>query len=921
MRVRGFKIYISIVCTLLLAIVSGCIHEIVNEPVGTSFISVKGAELRAATHPGDEADRIINTLRIISFDHTTKDQTTNVRYNAWLGDIIQHAILPGTYDFVFLANEPSLTNIVVALNDIDEYSDLDDIGYPASAFNSDDVIPMIQEIKEVTILPNGKGARLSNGTEVTLLELGLERLAARIDVVLESKENLTTALSGVTFSNIPDRVPLTSRYTGTIVRNVIRKFTVNENSSYFSDGTPEIAGMTWAKQVNRIILPSNELGDIDDKTKAVRFTVNMIDSYSPSCELKVNQDPVDYSLPINTKLDLTGIIKEPLEMNVQASNWSEYEENWNISGNRILNVSHTEVNITDFNGARISFWSNMPIVRVLDKTWIKSTNSTMDTNDAFNALSTQSWSQNWDERFSYDPATGSGYMDILLDRPNSIGTETYKITLLAAEDFAGTNGLEKTITINVKQEGTRYVFERNSASNLYATPYVGAFYKNNEMGERIISGFRNTYWRYWNARVPDEFQSFITISSTPSLDPNIGTNNPGEAEDYPVIPNKYKGENGTSVSGKGRVYFRIGLLGQNPETTPRYGYVIVRYQLGEDYNDYVEAKVYVRQGETADYLMRSGTSGSSFGQKFSPYNLTVKAFKDNSETTAEWSAITSTNMADFVDYPTQAGAHFQWGLPIASKAKGLRAYFPTNKNVTLSNWGLSGWPTESIGAVPLWDPASGDKFKDTYEICPSGYYRPKDGLITQIAVNKAAAQIYESEWRMSLFQSPMTGDGATAAGTPMDPSNVSGKYNAKVLNEVMYGFYADGFFDRRPIQSREMIDGVTRGSSQTTDYIGVSLDNAEAAYSGTLFVNSSDASSLFFPSAGRRWYQDGSLEYAGQTGYYWSSSVAPGWTDTSSGVEVGTPYGNIWSMEFNYPSTQPISAIHKFGYSIRCVKR
>lgn len=101
MRVRGFKIYISIVCTLLLAIVSGCIHEFVNEPVGTSFISVKEAELRAATHPGDEAGRIINTLRIISFDHTTKDQTTNMRYNAWLGDIIQHAILPGTYDFVF----------------------------------------------------------------------------------------------------------------------------------------------------------------------------------------------------------------------------------------------------------------------------------------------------------------------------------------------------------------------------------------------------------------------------------------------------------------------------------------------------------------------------------------------------------------------------------------------------------------------------------------------------------------------------------------------------------------------------------------------------------------------------------------------------------------------------------------------------
>lgn len=54
-------------------------------------------------------------------------------------------------------------------------------------------------------------------------------------------------------------------------------------------------------------------------------------------------------------------------MNIQASDWDSIANDWNISGNRVLNVSHTEVDITDFNGARISFSSNMPVVRVLIK--------------------------------------------------------------------------------------------------------------------------------------------------------------------------------------------------------------------------------------------------------------------------------------------------------------------------------------------------------------------------------------------------------------------------------------------------------------------------------------------------------------------------------------------------------------------------
>ena len=162
-------------------------------------------------------------------------------------------------------------------------------------------------------------------------------------------------------------------------------------------------------------------------------------------------------------------------MNIQASDWDSIANDWNIFGNRVLNVSHTEVDITDFNGARISFSSNMPVVRIFDKVKVLSTNTYKKTNEVFNALSSQEWQPNADERISYDPSTGAGYMDILLDLPNYIiGKETYEITLMAAEDFSGKNAIRRTITVKVSQYGNRYPFDINSTNHLWSNPYVGA---------------------------------------------------------------------------------------------------------------------------------------------------------------------------------------------------------------------------------------------------------------------------------------------------------------------------------------------------------------------------------------------------------------------------------------------------------------
>ena len=106
-----------------------------------------------------------------------------------------------------------------------------------------------------------------------------------------------------------------------------------------------------------------------------------------------------------------------------------------------------------------------------------------------------------------------------------------------------------------------------------------------------------------------------------------------------------------------------------------------------------------------------------------------------------------------------------------------------------------------------------------------------------------------------------------------------------------------------------MIDGIERGSGLISKYKGRSLDTTEAAYGGVLIFNPDNNASIFFPAAGRRWHTDGSLEYASETGYYWSSSAAPGWTDTSSGEEKGSAHGNIWGIEYTLFSDNPKSRV------------
>ena len=100
------------------------------------------------------------------------------------------------------------------------------------------------------------------------------------------------------------------------------------------------------------------------------------------------------------------------------------------------------------------------------------------------------------------------------------------------------------------------------------------------------------------------------------------------------------------------------------------------------------------------------------------------------------------------------------------------------------------------------------------------------------------------------------------------------------------------------LSSRQMWMASRGGSSERREF--------SVLFSSVLFL------SVFFPSVGRRRNKDGGLEYAGQTGYYHTASIA-----ASSSED---PHA-VWSMFLGkWPNPGLMYQLPTFGQSIRCVK-
>ena len=417
--------------------------------------------------------------------------------------------------------------------------------------------------------------------------------------------------------------------------------------------------------------------------------------------------------------------------------------------------------------------------------------------------------------------------------------------------------------------------------------YVGAFWRANQTGERLIriTKVPTTAAGEWTAQVLEygDFQpGDIVFSTDPSSDTNIDTDNAADMcthdATYQVTGNR-QWVSGTVPTTGGEISFRIGLKSKwsnapayNATTKPaRYAVVAISYN-----NNTRFQKLYLRQGHEADYVMRPedlSAYNSGFARKFTPYNLTHPDLKSgdnigganitNHPTIPARNTIPAGTHEDyFTKYPSQAGALFQWADNVFPR----KAFHPINATK------IDAWPVNRANGY--WNAIEG-----THETCPPGYRRPHDGLTDGDNINGDTGR---SEMRQSLWRYPQS-------------ASISDVGNS------VWGYYADGFFDRREITGSIAVLGSNANSA-------VAATTGAVAYVGRLFFHPTTNASLFLPAAGLRFQNDrGRLEATGGGGYYWSTSVI--YNTTSS-----------WYLKFDSLNARMGNNNASFGYSIRCVR-
>jgi hypothetical protein len=246
-------------------------------------------------------------------------------------------------------------------------------------------------------------------------------------------------------------------------------------------------------------------------------------------------------------------------------------------------------------------------------------------------------------------------------------------------------------------------------------------------------------------------------------------------------------------------------------------------------------------------------------RQFSPYNLTAATLN-----TAVGINGADPNPGIFTDYPTQAGALFQW----------INTFNPRYAWAPVGT--VSGW--DYVNPHFWWT-----NYGATHESCPQGYRRPTDGPTNDAAVMMYASRMKLSEMRQSLYEQPQIWD------------IISNDNSA-------WGYYADGFFDRREINNFSYgEDGTTRTA--------VAWTSSSVAHIGRVFFNKYNNASLFFPISGYRFENDGRLMEAGESGSYWSSS------SPSVGDEE-----DAWYMRISSELVRQRYGIRVFGFSVRCVR-
>lgn len=887
---------------------------------------------------GNALDSKMTTFRVLIYDHATGNlmKTGSQGWN-YLIDAKTAAtpykinVATGTYDFVFIANEKSLGAASLFGADrsagaaIDTFAELAalDFSYPAgsnpaditggadpdgnglagSGTAGDDItIPMVRIYENVQV--RGANAVSLDGGATTIaspwacqMVRTAIRISAHLNIAPEEykawKTYSGTDFPKIFFDGLRDRthfVPGTPNLGGTsqtaeplgsvgipvVTEEQMTDASIEDQVArgeygvlqLYKNGAVDNSTSTPDKVevfIERLIFPELVFSPASAEANSLRMSMRFDDGAGGIDEKAVLLHAVNtslatgYTLPRNSWLWLDGNVDNELSVTTRVLPWNDGdleeidERNYHFTIDREIlvfpNTGGTE---------QVNIFTDHPAGWELDTATLPS------------------WIS------SFTPGTGATNSESTV----TITASTGGATLLEEDIIVKSGNLIKKITVIVL--GSNINVDTPPSNVLM---YVGAFWKAQQYGERLIRITRPTTAPVtaidgdWVATVI-EGEDWIVLDKEVSKDHNVGWRTdvtPNEASvangndvDFDAIHRVNSTETtvvGKMSAGNPEIYFRVGLdAPYTPtETEPaRYGVVLLIYKNNGTTKYH---KIYVRQGEEPDYLMRPIDAAPSAGLttrekavKFSPYNL--KDPDDGSPT-----AVITTGVPDAgiplrggvpTDYPSQSGHFFLWNYS-------RQAFSPSTPTGAIAGW------ESSLNGSGSWN-------ENITETCPDGYRRVQDGDNTED--NTLTTPATYSEVRQSLFLNPPQGSD-----------------DSKTQNSC-WGYYADGFFDRRALEA-------SLGDSPLPDK-AVSTGDNRIAYIGRLFYNPATFASLFFPGSGARQTDDGRVHYAGAIAFSWTSN----YTNGSHAVPLYLTNNRVF---VNVGTTTDPSSSRRFAFPVRCV--
>lgn len=362
-------------------LMSGCAneHSIVggdDQPKVNPVNILLAPGLRSAV-VGSHLDDAVVQLRIMMFQVSTGKLAVNeliTNLSTGLSENVK--VKTGKYHFVFIANEnaePASNGLTTTLNGLmtgsAKLSDLQDLYFSINAFDTDNYIPMVEVIENVTVLGENTIILAGNTTpEEVPWRIPLTRLGVRMDVSFalsaEQYDDLLNANNPpvLTFSNITDRVFLfngsENRDAGTpVTRNIIFN-AANVNKQDIMTVLPGNEPKVLLK-FDRIIMPENMFTPKREESYSMDMNIALGGNTNYTFKGKVGLDLVsasrDYTLPRNNYLNISASLRLPyIDMTTDIVPWNDKDQHIIADEQFYLKADKNKIKISQLSGNTVT---------------------------------------------------------------------------------------------------------------------------------------------------------------------------------------------------------------------------------------------------------------------------------------------------------------------------------------------------------------------------------------------------------------------------------------------------------------------------------------------------------------------------------------------------------------------------------------